>query len=95
MRITQIGTITLGEFPNLLFIEIHTDAGLTVLGETFFGAPEVATYIHASAAPRLPGADASTIDALRVGLKAYLDATRWSSWTACSSSTPRCGRRPW
>jgi L-alanine-DL-glutamate epimerase-like enolase superfamily enzyme len=72
MRITQIETVTLDEFPNLLFIEIHTDAGFTGLGETFFGAPEVATYIHASAAPRLLGADATTIEALRVGLRAYL-----------------------
>ena len=72
MRITQIDTITLDEFPNLLFVELHTDAGLTGLGETFFGAAEVAEYIQHSAAPRLLGADPAAIDALRIALKSYL-----------------------
>ena len=37
MKITAVETIRLGEFPNLLWVHIHTDQGLIGLGETFFG----------------------------------------------------------
>lgn len=72
MRITALETIQLGEFPNLCFVRLHTDAGLVGLGETFLGAAEVATYLHATVAPRLLGRDPSAIDALRVALQNYL-----------------------
>ena len=62
MKITEIETIQLAEFPNLLWLHIHTDEGLIGLGETFFGADAVAAYIHETAAPRLLGADALQID---------------------------------
>jgi L-alanine-DL-glutamate epimerase-like enolase superfamily enzyme len=72
MKITALETIQLGEFPNLCFVHLHTDAGLVGLGETFFGATEVASYLHESAAPRLLGQDPSAIDALRVRLQNYV-----------------------
>ena len=37
MRITAIETMQLDEFPNLLWVRVHTDEGLIGLGETFFG----------------------------------------------------------
>src|SRR5205814_604357 len=72
VQITQLETIQLAEFPNILFVQLETDEGLVGLGETFFGAPEVSTYLHESAAPLLLGQDPSAIDALRVKLKAYV-----------------------
>jgi galactonate dehydratase len=72
MRITAIETIQLGEFPNILFVRLHTGDGRVGLGETFFGAPEVATYLHETAAPKILGRDATEIDALRVALKHYV-----------------------
>ena len=72
MRITALETIQLGEFPNLCFVRLHTDAGLVGLGETFFGAHEVAAYLHETAAPRLLGKDPSAIDGLRVALPQYV-----------------------
>jgi L-alanine-DL-glutamate epimerase-like enolase superfamily enzyme len=72
MRITALETIQLGEFPNLCFVRLHTDGGLVGLGETFFGAHEVAAYLHETAAPRLLGKDASAIDGLRVALPQYV-----------------------
>jgi galactonate dehydratase len=72
MRITSVETIRLGEFPNLLFVRLHTDAGLVGLGETFFGAAEVETYLHATAAGRLIGQDPARLDALRIGLQNYV-----------------------
>ncbi len=62
MKITAIETIQLGEFPNLLWVHVHTDEGLVGLGETFFGPHAVAAYIHETAAPRLLGEDPLAID---------------------------------
>jgi galactonate dehydratase len=72
MRITTVETIRLAEFPNILFVRLHTDAGLIGLGETFFGAAEVEAYLHETAASRLLGQDPSRLDALRVALQNYV-----------------------
>ncbi len=34
MKVTAIETIRLEEFPNLLWVQVHSDQGLTGLGET-------------------------------------------------------------
>ena len=76
MRITALETIQLGAFPNLCFVLLHTDGGLVGLGETFFGAPEVAAYLHGTAAPKLLGRDPSAIDGLRIAASSrYLCAS--------------------
>jgi galactonate dehydratase len=62
MKITAIETIGLEEFPNLLWVQVHTDGGLVGLGETFFGPKAAAAYIHETAAPRLLGQDPLLID---------------------------------
>ena len=62
MRITAIETIRLGEFPNLLWLHVHTDAGLTGLGETFFGPRTVEAHVHETVAPLLLGKPALQID---------------------------------
>ncbi len=62
MHITAIETIQLEEFPNLLWVQVHTDQGLIGLGETFMGANAVAAYVHETAAPMLLGQDALAID---------------------------------
>src|SRR6266540_4314206 len=72
MKITALETIQLAEFPNLLFVRLHTDEGLIGLGETFFGPHEVAAYLHHTAAPKLLGRDPGRIEALRYALKHYV-----------------------
>jgi len=72
MKITALETLRLGEFPNLIWVRLHTDEGLVGLGETFFGANEVAAYLHETAAVRLLGKDPSAIDGLRVALPQYV-----------------------
>jgi L-alanine-DL-glutamate epimerase-like enolase superfamily enzyme len=62
MKITAIETIRLGEFPNLLWLQVHTDQGLIGLGETFFGPRAVEAYLHETAAPLLLGKPALQID---------------------------------
>ncbi len=62
MKISAIETILLGEFPNTLYVQVHTDSGAVGLGETRNGAACVAAWIHESAAPCLLGEDALAIE---------------------------------
>lgn len=62
MKITAIETIQLGEFPNLLWVHVHTDEGLVGLGESFYGVESAAAYVHETAAPLLIGKDPLRID---------------------------------
>ena len=62
MKITALETLQLGEFPNLLWLQIHTDEGLIGLGETFFGPGAVAEQIHETVAPQLLGQNPLQID---------------------------------
>jgi L-alanine-DL-glutamate epimerase-like enolase superfamily enzyme len=62
MKITAVETIRLGEFPNVLWVRIHTDEGLVGLGETFYAVAPVEAHIHETCAPQLLGTDALAID---------------------------------
>jgi L-alanine-DL-glutamate epimerase-like enolase superfamily enzyme len=57
MRITAIETVQAPDLPNLLWVQVHTDAGLVGLGETFRASDATAAYIHTSCAPFLLGRD--------------------------------------
>jgi len=46
MKINAVKTLRLKEHPNLIRVRIHTDSGLTGLGETYFGASPVEADIH-------------------------------------------------
>ena len=72
MKITQVETIRLGEFPNILWVHIYTDEGLVGLGETFMGAAAVEAYIHEWAAPKLMGKDPLAIEARGKDIMGYL-----------------------
>ncbi len=72
MKITQLETVRLGEFPNILWVRLYTDAGLVGLGETFMGAQAVEAYLHEWAAPRLVGQDPLAIEARSRDLTGYL-----------------------
>jgi galactonate dehydratase len=72
MKITQVETIRLGEFPNILWVRIYTDEGLVGLGETFMGAAAVEAYIHEWVAPKLVGKDPLAIEARGKDIMGYL-----------------------
>ncbi len=72
MKITAVETIRLAEFANVLWVRVHTDAGITGLGETFFGPRAVEAFIHESAAPRLIGRDPLAIERLSRELTPYV-----------------------
>lgn len=55
MKVTKIETLYLDEFPNLIWVLVHTDEGPVGLGETFFGAGAVEAHVHEFIAPYLLG----------------------------------------
>jgi galactonate dehydratase len=62
MKITAVETISLGEFPNVLWVQLHTDEGLVGLGETFYAVAPVAEHIHETCAAYLLGRDPLRIE---------------------------------
>ncbi len=72
MRISKIETIRVNERPNLLWLHVHTDEGITGLGETFFGAGAVEAYIHETLAPLVIGEDPLRIEYLARKVEGYL-----------------------
>lgn len=62
MKITALETVQLEEFPNLIWLHVHTDEGLVGLGESFFCTGPTAAYLHETAAPLLLGEDPLHID---------------------------------
>lgn len=62
MKITEIETVRVEEFPNLLWVHVKTDQGLMGLGETFFGAEAVEAHVHEFIAPYLLGQNALEIE---------------------------------
>lgn len=72
MKITGLETVRIAERPNLLWVRVLTDEGIAGLGETFFLAETVETYIHEYIAPRVIGRDPLQIDLLAADLVGYL-----------------------
>jgi len=62
VKVTRIDTIECATYPNLFWLQIHTDDGLVGLGETFFGPAPVAAYVHQTVAPYLLGQDPRPIE---------------------------------
>ncbi len=72
MKVTAIETIRAAEHPNLLWVQVQTDAGLTGLGETFYGPAAAEGHIHGIIAPYLIGRDATNIEAHQAHLTGYV-----------------------
>src|SRR5438132_12155987 len=62
MRTTAIETIHVEAYPNITFVEVHTDEGLIGLGETFRTPKAIAAQIHETVAPYLLGKNPLAID---------------------------------
>ncbi|HZO03649.1 MAG TPA: mandelate racemase/muconate lactonizing enzyme family protein [Burkholderiales bacterium] len=72
MKITALESVRLSAHPNLLWVRVHTDEGLTGLGETYFGAASAEADLHERIAPLLLGEDASRIDYLNRRMQPYV-----------------------
>jgi galactonate dehydratase len=85
--ITALRTIRIAERPNLIWIEIETDDGLTGLGESFRGAQAVEAVLHEQVAPWLIGRDAQHIEAVsRQLLTPYLGFNSAGAETRAASA---------
>jgi galactonate dehydratase len=62
MKITALETIHLPDYPAILFVAVHTDAGLTGYADTCYTPDAVAGYIHKFAAPMLLGHEPLAIE---------------------------------
>src|SRR5919109_3419576 len=72
LKITKVETLRVGEFPNLIWLRMHSDAGIIGLGETHRAAPSVEAYVHEYIAPRVLGRDPLEIERLSRSLVGYL-----------------------
>ena len=64
VKITAIETLRTEEFANVLWVRVHTDAGIIGLGETFYGAGAVEAHLHDTLAGRVLGKNPLHIEAL-------------------------------
>jgi galactonate dehydratase len=64
VKITKIETLRTEEFANVIWVRIHTDAGVIGLGETFYGAGAVEAHMHDILSGRLLGRDPLRIEAI-------------------------------
>ena len=46
MKMVALKTIRIAEWPNLIWILVHTDTGITGLGVTFLGAGAVEAHVQ-------------------------------------------------
>ena len=72
MKIIALDTLRVDEFPNLLWVRLHTDEGIVGLGETYFGAKAVEAYMHESAASVVLGKDPFAIERIGRDLTPYV-----------------------
>ena len=72
MRITAIDSLRVASFPNLTFVRVHTDEGITGLGETFYGSEAVEAHLHSVVAPQLLGDDPLAIERHAKALAGYV-----------------------
>src|SRR6202012_1695924 len=68
MKVTGIQTIRLPEHPQMLWLQVLTDEGITGLGETCLGPATVEAHLHETVAPYLIGQDPGRIAAHRRAL---------------------------
>jgi galactonate dehydratase len=72
MNIVEIETIRLGSYPNLIWVRVHTDEGISGLGESFLWPEAVEAHIHNTIAPVLLGSDPRKRDLHWKNLYGYL-----------------------
>jgi galactonate dehydratase len=72
MKLAKLETLRLAEFPNLVWLRLHTDEGLVGLGETCFDAESVESCLHEHVAPRVLGRNPLDIERLARSLTGYL-----------------------
>lgn len=86
MKITSLETVRLDAFPNILWTRVHTDEGITGLGETFYGPASAESHVHEMIAPHIIGKDPRNIERLQSHLTGYVGFSGASAETRGRSS---------
>ncbi|NNF78698.1 MAG: mandelate racemase/muconate lactonizing enzyme family protein [Rhizobiales bacterium] len=71
MKITALETIRPAEKPSVIWVQVHTDEGMTGLGESWFGAAAIEADVHDRIAPLLLGEDVAGIERLTRKITPY------------------------
>lgn len=71
MKITAVETVRLTERPSLIWVLVHTDEGVTGLGESWFGAEVLEADIHSRIASLVLGEDPANIEELNRKMRPY------------------------
>ncbi len=87
MKITGVDTVRNRHYPALIWVQVHTDEGITGLGETTYTTGAVEAFIHAEAAQFLLGEDPRRIDTLWNAIRssARVQTTRSAELKALSA----------
>lgn len=72
MKITAVNPLVHAEFPNVLHVEIETDAGIVGLGESYYFAGTIAHFITEFAGPAIIGKDPLNRDEIARTLTTYI-----------------------
>ena len=72
MKITALETLRLKRHGTLIWVRVHTDAGIIGLGESWFGASTIETDIHDRIAPAILGEDPARIEYLAQKMRPYV-----------------------
>ena len=72
MKIIAVETLRLKRHGTLIWLRLHTDEGVTGLGESWFGAAAIEADIHDRLAPVLLGQDPSRIEHLNRKMLPYV-----------------------
>ena len=86
MKITRIETVRLKSRATIIWVRVHTDAGLVGLGESWFGCAAIEADIHDRIAPALIGQDARRIEALNRQMRPYVGFTGTSAEVRATSA---------
>jgi galactonate dehydratase len=62
MKVTGVETVRLDEHPQMVWVQVHTDEGITGLGETCLGPATVEAHVHETVAPYLIGQDPRDVE---------------------------------
>lgn len=72
MKIADVTTLRLEEFPNLFWVRLTADDGTEGVGEAFYGSRAAVAYIHETAADILIGRDPRQINAINRDITPYV-----------------------
>jgi len=74
VKVVAVETLRIDKRPNLLWVRLRTDEGVSGLGESWFGSAAVEADLHERIAPLLLGEDPGRIEALGRTLRPYVGA---------------------